>query len=95
MAYTHKITCINKSDRQNPHERITSVGGTNPDGTRWKLFQREARTGMDEGRWKFYISVNGKTAWVTVTISQYGHKFLKTENDGEQINNLPILPECS
>jgi hypothetical protein len=27
MASRHEISCINKSDRFNPHERITHVGG--------------------------------------------------------------------
>jgi len=37
MADNHQIACINKSDRQNPHERIRNVGGRNSDGTAWKL----------------------------------------------------------
>jgi len=50
MAQQVQIQCINKSDRPNPHERILSVGGLNPDGTRWKLTQEQAIKGIEEDR---------------------------------------------
>ena len=89
-----QIQCINKSDRNNPHERIQYVGGINPDGSRWKLSQPEAILGIEQGKWRFYVSAGGKSVWVNIAVSPYGHKYLKTENDGEQPNNLLKLPEC-
>jgi len=94
MASQHRVTCINKSDRYNPHERILSVGGKNPDGTSWKVSQQKAIEGIENGEWQFYVSVDGKSVWVIVARSAQGHKYLKTENDGEQPNNLLSLPEC-
>ncbi|MHB8867491.1 MAG: DUF3892 domain-containing protein [Thermoleophilia bacterium] len=94
MATSVQITCINKSDRYNPHERITHVGGVNPDGQRWKLTQRDAIVGIESGKWQFWVSVAGKSVWVIVAISAAGNKYLKTQNDGEQPNNLLSLAEC-
>lgn len=91
---THEVRCINKSDRYNPHERILSIGGLNSDGSRWKLSLPEAIKGIREGKWRFYVNQYGKSVWVVIARSAYGHEYLKTEADGEHPNNLLSLPEC-
>jgi len=93
MADERQVTCINKSDRYNAHERIRFIGGVTA-GSRWKMSQEDAIAGLESGKWQFYVSVGGKTARVIVAKSASGHKYLKTENDGEQPDNLLSLPEC-
>jgi len=39
MAQYLHIRCVVRTDRTNAHERIHSVGGVKPEGSRWKLTQ--------------------------------------------------------
>jgi Protein of unknown function (DUF3892) len=89
---TARIDCINKIDRPNPHERITHVGGT--DGGGWKITQEHAIDLIERREWQFYTSVKAKSVWVIVAKNRWGHKYLKTEDDGDDENNLLSLPEC-
>jgi Protein of unknown function (DUF3892) len=89
-----EITCITKSDRMNPHERITHVGGSNVNGTPWRLTQQDAIQGIDAQKWQFYVRKGGLPVDVIVETSRYGHRYLKTRPDGEQPNNLLSLAEC-
>ncbi|HEY3141555.1 MAG TPA: DUF3892 domain-containing protein [Acidimicrobiales bacterium] len=98
-TYTNTITaeirCVNKTDRYSAHERIGSVGGVNPDGGNWKLSVEAAVAGIETGKYRFYVERPvGHRVWVVVAKSSSGHKYLKTESDGEQPNNLLALPEC-
>ena len=90
----NRVLCINKSDRPNPWERITHIGGVNSDGSRWRITQGEAIQGIESGKWSFYVDRGGNRVRVIVATSRFGNKYLKTEPDGEQPDNLLSLPEC-
>lgn len=92
MANTQRIRCINKTHRTDPHERISHVGGLADSGA-WKIRQEDAIQLIESGQWQFYVEVNGQVAWVIVA-TRLGRKYLKTQNDGDQPNNLLSLPEC-
>ena len=94
MPSRHEILCIKKSDRLNPHERIISIGGRNTDGTHWSLTQQDAVEGIVSGNLSFFVQRGGRTVNVIVSVSRLGHKYIKTEADGEQPDNLLSLPEC-
>lgn len=94
MAQRIEVLCINKSNRSNPHERITHIGGRNADGSRWKLTEQDAINGIETGKWVFYVNKAGKVVDVIITRSSQGNKYLKTVTDGVIPNNLLSLPEC-
>lgn len=73
-------------------DRISHVGGALP--SPWKTTQEWAIDAIEAGTWQFYTMVGGSIAWVIVARSAAGNKYLKTQNDGEQPNNLLSLPEC-
>lgn len=93
MSTSHEVLCINKNDRNDWHERITYIGGKNGDGSRWKVSQQDAISGIESGKWAFYVRRGGQTVDVIVA-TRNGRKYLKTRADGEQPNNLLSLPEC-
>ena len=92
---TAQISCVKKRDRPNPHERITHVGGTSGGG--WKISQEDAIGKIERREWDFYVALPGqaKSVWVEVAVSRFGNKYLRTQGDDEQKNNLLSLPECS
>jgi hypothetical protein len=94
MATRLRVECINKTDRYDAHERIKSVGGGSS-GMSWKHTQEDAIAWAEDGTFAYYvINKEGKEINLIVARSQYGHKYLKTEADGEQPDNLLSLPEC-
>jgi hypothetical protein len=71
-----RISCINKSDRYNPHERILNVGGVNAGGTRWKLSESQAISDIKQGKWSFYVErPAGHRVAVIIAISRYGNEY--------------------
>tara|TARA_Y100001978_G_C23444819_1_gene314768 strand:+ start:35 stop:379 length:345 start_codon:yes stop_codon:yes gene_type:complete len=94
LAKTQTIRCINKDDRKNPYERITHVGGVNPDNSRWKEPQEKAIQEIDSGGWVYFVGTGDNRVRVVTAVSPYGNKYLKTEADGKEPNNLLSLPEC-
>jgi hypothetical protein len=89
----HEVICIRKSDRYNPHERILGIGG-NSGGTRWCLTQEQAIAAIENRQYEFFVRVNAREVCVIAAVSHYGNKYLKTEADGEQPNNLLSLRGC-
>lgn len=89
-----QISCINKTDRYSQHERVSYAGGLSPNGTRWRYSQQQIVAFIDSKMHSFYTMVNGRRANV-ITATHNGNKYIKTENDGDQPNNLLSLSECS
>jgi len=89
VTETVQVTCINKTDRFNPHERIHSIGGAS-----WTMSQPQAIASIEAGSYQFYVQAGGRSVWVIIAVSQCGHKYLKTQADDLQPDSLLSLPEC-
>ena len=83
-----QITCINKNDRESKYERITHAGGAG-----WKHTQQAAISNIESGSESYYVRQGGKEVDVVVA-TRNGVKYLKTEADSSEPNNLLSLPEC-
>ena len=91
----YRIDCVNKPDRNSPHERITNVGGPKPDGSgRWKATVPEVVGYIDSKAHRFFTSEAGAVAWVGVRTSAAGNKYIQTHADGVWRDNLLALKEC-
>lgn len=94
MTENVRVDCIRKRDRHNPHERIEGLGGIH-NGKRWYLPEEAiiAELLKITRQWHFYVSVNQRTVWVIVATHE-GRRYLKTQADGYEPNNLLDLPQC-
>lgn len=83
-----QVTCINKTNRYNPYERIQAIGGS------WgKETQPTAVSQIEKGTHSYYVKVGLSDANVIVAIHN-GNKYLKTNRDTTTVDNLLSLPEC-
>ncbi|WP_245454014.1 DUF3892 domain-containing protein [Bradyrhizobium sp. AC87j1] len=64
MAKRARIRYANKTDIKKPHERITHVGGVNPDGKPWKRSIDEVVRDIESAEWEFYVEENGRRVGV-------------------------------
>jgi len=95
VAQYLRIRCIVKTDRTSAHERIHSVGGVKPDGSRWRLTEQQAISYIEEGTYVFYIEKSGgHHVDVIVAANADGEMYLKTVADREQPHKLLSLPSC-
>jgi hypothetical protein len=83
-----QVTCINKTNRTSPHERISHIGGAG-----FKFTENDAIAYIEGRVHTFYVTAGGRTVAVIVA-TRLGRKYLKTQADGETPDNLLSLPEC-
>ena len=88
MALRLQVTCINKREHYNPHERIVFIGGA------WgKHSQRDAILNIQHGSINYFVSFGGYTTDVEVAYHN-GNPYLKTKPDATGKDNLLNLSEC-
>ncbi|MDA3857220.1 MAG: DUF3892 domain-containing protein [Roseovarius sp.] len=91
----NQIDCIEKEDRHDPADAITHIGGVNSDGGRWKITQKDAIKRIEMGENQFFVETRGRRTNVVVSVSRFGNKYIKTEADSYEPNNLLSLSSCT
>jgi hypothetical protein len=95
MLNVRRILCVNKHPVGEIHRQISSVGGLDADGARWKMSQEAAVEQLESGRLRFYIQHPPlDPIWVMLARSLAGEKYLTTEIDGDEPYTLLGLPDC-
>ena len=78
MASSWQITCINKTNRYDPHERIRAVGGLEQGG--WTLTVDQVIGHIRQGN-GFWVNVSGVRDEVEIAVNN-GREYIKTRGDG-------------
>jgi hypothetical protein len=91
---SREVQCIEKTDRSNPHERIAKIGGKLSDGSSWTLSEGDAIAKIEKKECEFHTLDNKKKPVKVVIATHKDHKYLKTEADDQQPDNLLALPAC-
>jgi len=96
QVITAEVRCISKNPRDDRHRRILGIGGVNDGGSRWWLNEDTAIADIEAGTHRFWTTTPDGKRSVWVIVAHNGiRKYLKTEADGVEPNNLLALPECS
>ena len=92
-----RITCINKANGQheNPYVAITDLGWVE-DGTgkAGRLTREALHDWITRQHGQAYVQVGVARAMVIASVSPHGTKYVKTEADHTERDNLLKLPEC-
>jgi hypothetical protein len=95
MATSYEVTCIMK--RKLPHNsdyQITHIGGQTPQGKGWRLSMQEAMSGCMNGKWQFFMTVDGKRRDLQVGIDKEGSRCLQAKDEDTDQPALLKLTEC-
>ena len=94
MAIRAQITCIRKSNHSDPYQRITDIGGPNPNGKQWGLEVQEAIAGYKANTYTFFVRVGDQEVEVRPR-DRSPRPYLATAPDFTLQDNLLSLPECA
>ena len=95
MARYLRIRSTVKTARTDAHQRIEAICGLTPEGSHWTLTHEDAISQVENRACAFYIErPRDKRYDVNVAIDARAHKYLKTDADRDQPDQLLFLPDC-
>ena len=92
-----RITCIGKDngDHYDPHEGILNFGWVDDKTGNTGISTRAAMIDfLEKGNSAYVKGSFNRIAWLVVSVSRYGNKYIKTIADDRETNNLLALAEC-
>ncbi len=87
---TFQVTC-HKPDNADVDRRMQGVGG--PGGGGWYLTVDQIINLIDGGEKFWTVDKAGNSVWI-ITADRNGRRYIKTETDDREPNNLLALPRC-
>jgi len=94
MAIPLKVKWIDQCDAPSAHLRIRHIGGSTGK-LQWKHAATQAVAFIEDEEFDYYVEMNARAVKLEVGQTPDGQKFLKTEADKEepqQLLNLPGFP---
>jgi hypothetical protein len=82
-----QVTSITKTDKPNPHERISHIGGLG-----WRFTHEQAIQGILNCQYSFFVLIEGRPLDIIIA-SHQGNMYLKTPIDMDQPKYLLHIPE--
>jgi hypothetical protein len=92
MSSEYEVNCINKPDRDSPHEAITHIGYAG----NWKMTRESAIERIENKKEAYYTldKATGKRVYIGVVREAGKRPYLRTYADGKWNNNLLAQQEC-
>jgi hypothetical protein len=85
----YQVTCVDKRQRDSPHESITHLGSRG-----WRWTQNAVVDSIAERTNTFYVMIAGRRADIDVVKGPNGDH-VQSNLDGEWNDELLTLPQCS
>lgn len=92
MAGTFQVTC-HKPDNADKDRRLQGLGGPSAGGW-YRDIDQLIHNIEREGERYWTVAPSGESVWIVVRQRPNGRKYLKTDPDGVEPNNLLALPHC-
>ena len=90
MVSIATVSCVLRDEAGD----MTHVGGTNSNGTNWKLSVKQTIEEIESRKWRFYVGSGTSKVEITVVKRSDGSKYLRTRADEASANNLDKLKSC-
>ena len=83
-----QISCVTRGEAG-----IEGIGGLH-NRECWQLSLEAAIAGIERGKWRFYVALEGRSVPVIVATSESGRKHLRVDDDAGGVELFGALARC-